>query len=850
MVRSRVIRGELREWLRFLRSDGHVLLQHPGLIYTQAANQPDSTAPATAARHWQQSGRASPWLRWVTKAQTPSAVMMTLTGHQGPVRACACSNDGRRILSGSADGTLKLWDAGTGAELLTFKGHAGPVTACAFSPDEETVLSGSEDGTLKLWRVETAIEQATLGGHTGPVRACAFSRRGDHIVSAGGGDDRSLKLWDARTGAELLTLTGHEGEVLTCAFSPDGALIISGSADKTLKLWEAATGNLLFTLEKHQGPIRACAVSPDGNRLVSGAGFVAAKAMFSFSEVMELAAWDLTSRPGRVAPSLEVMLRPEWADPGASARQILELFDPRLSASVAVQRTAATTRALATTPDQQLHEGGILGCAFSPDGARVVSASSDSTVKLWDAATLSFLGVLSGHAQAVNACAWSPLATPRGDLVVSGSEDGTVKVWDISLAASTSGSQGRKLEHLSYRLSPDGRYFASGAAVGQMLGLILLWEVETGILLGTMAGHEYCAVVSDFSPDGRLIITRAIMRGPPLLWDVSARKRAATLGPQGEVTRCVFSPDGAVIVVAEETLSLWDAATHRELRRLAGQPSVTTNCGFSPDGATVVAVGGDDSLRLWDRHTGELLQTWNGVKGWFVFSPEGNRILCPAPDQTLRLRDRETGRELGVVPEATVPCCFSPDGARIVSAGPDRSLTVRDAETATSITMLVGHTDRINSCAFSPDAKRVLSASADHTVRVWDAGTGRELSRYDLPAGIEEAQWRPDGRSLVIGDRAGQVFLMSLENVPVGPPVVTAWHQGSLGGLRRLFRPLQFGCPLCRTWSAIAASSVGRERDCPHCDRVLRFNSFTIDADWRPIAEAWGNPPSAIGRQS
>lgn len=828
-------RQELKDWLRFLRSDCHVLLRHPGLTYTQAANQPDGTAPAGAARRWQKAERASLWLRWVTKPETPSPVILTLAGHEGSVRACAWSKDGRWILSGSADGTLKLWDSIAGAELCMFEGHAGPVTACAFSPDEETVLSSSEDGTLKLWRIESANELATFSGHRGPVRACAVSRLGDRIVSAG--DDQSLKLWDPRTGAELRALTGHAGEVLSCVFSPDGAFIVSGSADKTMKLWDAATGNLLFTLEEHQGPVRACAFSPDGRWLVSGAGFVAAKSMFTFAEVMELAVWDLSKLVDRQAPSLEVMKRPEWAAPGASARQKLELFDPSLSADVAIKRTADAMRALAAAPVTGLHEGGVLGCAFSPDGARVSSASSDATIGLWDAPTLSNLGTLDGHAKAVNACAWSP----HGDLVVSASEDGSLKLWDPTCATRSSGSTRRKLELVSYCLSPDGRVIASGAAVGQMLGIILLREVETGKQLSTLAAHEYCAVVCDFSPDGRLLVSRSIQGGPILVWDVAAGKRLASLGTGEGVTQCVFSPDGTAIVSAGDSLRLWDAVSGRELRTMADHGPGRSSCGFSPDGQLVVSVAHDDTLKIWNRQTGVVVQTWTGVKGSFAFSPDGTCILCPGRDQTLALRHLDTGRELAVVSETDGPYGFSPDGGRIASAGPGATLKVWSAETGRTVATLVGHTDRIHSCAFSPDAMHVLSASADHTVRVWAATTGRELCRYYVLGGIEAAKWRPDGRSLVIGDGAGQVFLMNLENASLAPSIVTGWRRGLFGwswwpAHRSAFA---IGCPYCRVWSKVQAAAPGTEVACPHCGTSLWVNHFTINADWRPIAKAW-----------
>ncbi|MBE9086850.1 caspase family protein, partial [Tolypothrix sp. LEGE 11397] len=187
-------------------------------------------------------------------------------GHTKSVSAVAFSPDGKYIVSGSVDHTLKLWDT-NGRLLYTLNGHTESVSALAFSPDGKYIVSGSGDKTLRLWDINGKLLH-TLNGHTESVSALAFSPDGKYIVS--GSYDKTLRLWDIN-GKLLHTLNGHTASVLALAFSPDGKYIVSGSVDHTLKLWDT-NGRLLYTLNGHTESVFALAFSPDGKYIVSGSG--------------------------------------------------------------------------------------------------------------------------------------------------------------------------------------------------------------------------------------------------------------------------------------------------------------------------------------------------------------------------------------------------------------------------------------------------------------------------------------------------------------------------------------------------------------------------------------------------
>jgi len=254
----------------------------------------------------------------------------------------------------------------------------------------------------------------TLSGHSNLVIRCAISPAGDIIVSASA--DYTLKVWDAHTGEELRTLRGHTGTVYDCAISPAGDIIVSASEDETLKIWDARTGEELRTLRGHTNSVIGCAISPAGDIIVSA----------SWDETLKV--WD--ARTGK----------------------------ERLTLRGHTGKKRSTLRG---------HTGFVFGCAISPAGDTIVSASEDQTLKVWDARTGEELRTLHGHTGRVSGCAISP----AGDTIVSASYDWTLKVWDVRSGACLS------TLHVNNQLNacafhPDGEHIV---AVGDGGVYFLRW---------------------------------------------------------------------------------------------------------------------------------------------------------------------------------------------------------------------------------------------------------------------------------------------------------------------------------------------------------------------------------------
>ena len=197
----------------------------------------------------------------------------TLVGHTGRVSSVAFSPDGQTVVSGSWDGSIKVWDRMTGAEVATYHRHTALhwYRAIAYSPDGNRLVAASSDSTAKLLKASSGELIAVLAGHEGQVWSVAFAPDGTTLVT--GGEDGTVRVWDALSGEHLSTIQAHSGQVASLAFSPNGTHMASGGGtDNTIKLWNAQTGELVATSPELSDWVYALVFTPDGRMLVSSGG--------------------------------------------------------------------------------------------------------------------------------------------------------------------------------------------------------------------------------------------------------------------------------------------------------------------------------------------------------------------------------------------------------------------------------------------------------------------------------------------------------------------------------------------------------------------------------------------------
>jgi guanine nucleotide-binding protein subunit beta-2-like 1 protein len=173
-----------------------------------------------------------------------------LTGHSHFIQDLTISSDGQFALSGSWDGTLRLWDLNFGTTTRRFVGHSKDVLSVAFSADNRQIVSGSRDKTIKLWNTlgecKYTIEDQ---GHTEWVSCVRFSPNTQNPIIVSGGWDKMVKVW-LLTNCKLKTsLPGHTAYINSVAVSPDGSLCASGGRDGTARLWDLNEGKHLYSLD-------------------------------------------------------------------------------------------------------------------------------------------------------------------------------------------------------------------------------------------------------------------------------------------------------------------------------------------------------------------------------------------------------------------------------------------------------------------------------------------------------------------------------------------------------------------------------------------------------------------------
>ena len=461
----------------------------------------------------------------------------------------ALSADGTRVLLALMDDSLLLVDLDTGRQ-VRLQGHSGVVTSLAFSPDGTHALSGAQDGTLTLWDMATGAIVRRFSGHHDVVTAVVFAPDGRRALS--GSFDHTLIVWDLATGAIVRVLEGHAQGVYSVAISPDGTLALSGAGDASADLWRLDDGTLLRRF-RAGSTVRQVAFTPDGGNAILVYGGC-------------IQAWDVASGQDY----------PVFACQGADSP-------------------------------------GVRALALSPDGATLLTGTTQGTLQVWDLASGMEVLRLMGHSAGIGSLRYSA----DGRAAISAASDGSVRLWDLHSGAEVVRAEGPSgtAELVSPVFLPDGQGVLAGTrdAPGSSLAL---YDAASGRIIQTFEGQAGAVSALAITADGRLALSGG-EDGSLVVWDVASGQIVRRLaGHAGPVRAVAIGPDGhsaysaaggsAAPNVTENVIARWDLDTGQMVARWSLGEDEIRSMALGPDGRLLV--GGTNSLVLLDAQSGAVIR--------------------------------------------------------------------------------------------------------------------------------------------------------------------------------------------------------------------------------------------------
>jgi WD40 repeat protein len=539
--------------------------------------------------------------RAVVLATDAPILQLDTGGHMALIKGLAFTPDGRQLVSAGDDKVIRVWDWQAGTTVRSIRGQAGPghegkVFAMALSPDGRWLAVGGwthaeckgRCGDIRLYEFATGRLVAVLRGHTDVVSGLAFAPDSKQLIS--GSADCAAIIWDVERRAAARQLTGHTEAIYAVGFSPGGDRAVTGSYDKTLKLWSVADGTLIATLSGHADRIFSLAVSSADGKIASG------------SVDGEIRLWD-----GRSGQFLRTLVR----------------------------------------------QGGSAGALkFSPDGTRLLSTCGfggcNFTQRIWDVATGKELVAHGGFDNIVRAAAVSP----DGQLVATGGGNNQeIHLWSVRTGQLERRLSGKGAPGWAAAFSADGRHLAWGninrepsykanqplewqlrlSQAGSVLGLpervgaaATFLRARTGQGAYALAHRKggdfgYDEAILDVSRDGKVLasITRGSTDG--------YRHHAYTFAPDGQ---SLISAGASGVLIAYDLQGT-------EIGRFTGHESDVWAVTPSADGRLLVSGSHDQTVRVWNMKTRELIVTlFHGSDGeWVMWTPQGYYTGSPGADK-------------------------------------------------------------------------------------------------------------------------------------------------------------------------------------------------------------------------
>lgn len=631
--------------------------------------------------------------------------LRTLHGHRA--RTFAVVYTEQVLVTGSADSTVRIWDAASGAVRKILSGHENWPWPLETDAAGTLLATGDAAGVLRVWRLpdgEQRHEFPPPDGNPQRIYCIAFHR--DRVAAAY--HDGTVRIWQLSTGTEVAGFRGAPGPIRRVCWDPDGTLLAAGGADGVLGLWDPATGELIRDLSGHGDIVYTLAFHPVEPILASG------------DTGGGIRLWDTGTGQTLHTRAEHGSARIHWLgfDP---AGDMLASGDTAGAVYVRDGRTGAPLHRLTG------HTGSIWPFAFRPDGTQLAVADDQFALRIWDPASGERLHTLNGHGRHVRAVSFNA----DGTLLAGCGNDGSVRLWDAATGRLAQRLQG----------SPDG-----------------LITLESGVF-----SPAHPAQLVTVGNAGRLRVfdidaataEREITVDSAPVWAIAYDPTARYIATAND----------------DDTVTLWTRETGGEHAVCAEHRGRVRSIAFDAAGARMATGCDDGHIRLWDVASGELLETLSdpvresagGHRVYGVAFHE-ERLASISWDGTVRIWSLTGGPPLHRLDlhRGRLWCvAVDPVSGTLATAGDDLVVRLWDIASGRHLHTLHGHRNRVRSLAFAPSGRLLASAGNDGSIMLWSlADPGVAPQPCGTLLGLPEGwvAFTPDGRYKTEGLTAGQFW--------------------------------------------------------------------------------------------
>ena len=642
------------------------------------------------------------------------------------------------------------------------RGHTACVRCVAWGLSSTKCVSGSDDGTIRVWIADTGAVEVVLTGHTGSVRCVALSSKG---VLASGGKDKTVRIWDAVLAKLKDTLEGHLAEVNALAWGKStetiGAYLASGSSDKTIRLWDANNHPCTCVRVLHLGSeVLTVAYAPDGLHIAAGTDEEMRVHIFNVHS------WKCTLKIQEVDGVNSIAYSPS----GDAIASCTGNFSVWGTVNIWSARSGRKLRALKGNAHS------INSISWSHDGSVIATASYDKKVRVWDAKTCEQLKQFTGHSDCISSVQFSL----DGSRLASASHDRTIRIYDVLSLTQPLGVQSRgdtkgndavifgysedAVTDLCW--SPDGEFIASSSQDAS----VRVWASRTGRqTVCVTGGTDYTSKNTDevlgvsFSADGSFVAT-AGADGSARFFDARSGSQLYLFSAHSDrVTSVRISPDGFVLASSskDKTVKLWGITSRLQLHVLQGHTEEVRCVVWSPDSQMLASGADDQFVIIWNAHGGESVQVLKGHSGGVYaldWSHNGDLLasrwgtcccflcvalswcvhrlflnsFCSSSDKSVCIWSRSGGnfafqKQLQGHEGCVSALSWTKDSDVLASGSADLSVRLWSAGSWECIRTLKGHMDAVTSVAWAPNLMLLASGSRDRSIRIHNTSSSQQL---------------------------------------------------------------------------------------------------------------------------